>query len=88
MKRHGHLWADVIEFDNLLRAARQAQLGKRYRDNVLDFNYDLESNLLQLQDELISQTYRPVQNLPNRRTEKTDDFRRALPRPRGSSRAL
>ncbi len=59
MKRRGNLWTDVIAFENLAKAARLAQRGKRYRDNVLAFNYDLETNLLQLQRELISQTYRP-----------------------------
>jgi retron-type reverse transcriptase len=59
MKREGHLWIDVIDFDNLCLAARQAQRGKRFRDNVLEFNYRLESNLLELQQELISQTYQP-----------------------------
>jgi retron-type reverse transcriptase len=59
MKRHGHLWPDIIDFANLLKAARQAQQGKRYRDNVLQFNYHLEDELLQLQTELVSQTYRP-----------------------------
>src|SRR5262249_34097865 len=32
-----------------------------YRDNILSFNYDLESNLLQLHQELSSRTYRPGQ---------------------------
>jgi len=59
MKRHGHLWIDVIDFDNLYWAARQAQRGKQYRDNVLAFNDRLEPNLLELQQELISQTYQP-----------------------------
>jgi retron-type reverse transcriptase len=59
MKRHGHLWIDVIDFDNLYLAARQAQRGKRYRDNVLAFNDRLETNLLELQQELIAQTYQP-----------------------------
>ncbi len=59
MKRHGHLWPSIIDFANLLKAARQAQKGKRYRENVLQFNYHLEEELLQLQAELASQTYRP-----------------------------
>jgi RNA-directed DNA polymerase len=59
MKRHGHLWIDVIDFDNLYWAAHKAQRGKRYRDNVLAFNANLESNLLELQQELIAQTYQP-----------------------------
>lgn len=59
MKRYGNLWHQVIDFENLLNAARKAQRGKRYRDNVLDFNYHLESELAQLQTELQNQTYKP-----------------------------
>jgi hypothetical protein len=39
MKRYGNLWAQITDFANLLQASRQAQRGKRFRDNVLDFNY-------------------------------------------------
>lgn len=59
MKRHGNLWPQVIAFENLLAAARQAQKGKRFRDNVLSFNYHLEQSLQQLQTELVHQTYVP-----------------------------
>ena len=59
MKRYGYLWQDVIDFDNLLAAARQAQRGKRFRDNILRFNYDLEHHLIQLQQELQTKTYYP-----------------------------
>jgi retron-type reverse transcriptase len=59
MKRIGHLWIDVIDFDNLLKASFQAQRGKRFQENVLAFNYDLESNLLRLQEELVAQSYQP-----------------------------
>ncbi|MGD1906577.1 MAG: reverse transcriptase domain-containing protein [Leptolyngbyaceae cyanobacterium] len=59
MKRHGNLWPQIIAFENLLAAARQAQRGKRYRDNVLAFNYNLAGELLQLQQELNTQTYAP-----------------------------
>ena len=61
MKRYGYLWPQVINFDNLLAAARQAQKGKRFRDNVLRFNYSLENELIQLHQELATQTYRPGQ---------------------------
>ena len=40
-------------------AARQAQKGKRYRDNVLAFNANLETELLRLQRELDTQEYVP-----------------------------
>ncbi len=59
MKRHGNLWPQITDFTNLLEAARKAQRGKRYQENVLAFNYDLESNLLRLQEELVTQTYQP-----------------------------
>jgi retron-type reverse transcriptase len=59
MKRHNYLWDELTSFENLLKAARQAQKGKRFRDNVLKFNDRLETELLQLQQELREQTYQP-----------------------------
>lgn len=59
MKRYSHLWADVVAFENLLQASRQAQRGKRYRPNVLDFNYNLGQELLDLQAELTQKIYTP-----------------------------
>jgi retron-type reverse transcriptase len=59
MKRYGNLWAEVVDFQNLLAAARQAQRGKRFRDNVLRFNYSLENELTHLQQQLQNKTYQP-----------------------------
>lgn len=59
MKRAAHLWPAVTSFANLLQAAKQAQRGKRFRSNVLAFNFQLESELEQLQRELMTHTYRP-----------------------------
>ena len=59
MKRAGSLWPLITDFENLLLAAKKAQACKRYRPSVLEFNYDLERNLLTLQRELIEKTYRP-----------------------------
>ena len=59
MKRYGNLWSQVVAFENLLQAARQAQCGKRYRPNVLVFNYNLDQELLRLQSELTQKTYTP-----------------------------
>ncbi len=42
LKRYGNLYPQVIEFENILLAARKAQKGKRFRENVLAFNYNLE----------------------------------------------
>jgi RNA-directed DNA polymerase len=59
MKRYGNLWADIISFANLYAAAKQAQRGKRYKQNVLQFNDNLEAELFRLQTELQTQTYQP-----------------------------
>ena len=59
MKRHGDLWPRIVAFENLLLAARKAQLGKRSRHNVRLFNFNLEGELTQLQTELMSGSYQP-----------------------------
>ena len=59
MKRVGNLWSNIIDFDNLLFAARKAQKGKRFQENVLRFNYDLEAELFDIRDELMEKTYQP-----------------------------
>jgi retron-type reverse transcriptase len=59
MKRHGNLWPQVIDFNNLLDAAGKAQRGKRYRENVLYFNSRLADEIQRLQDELGAKTYQP-----------------------------
>jgi len=59
MKRSGNLWAEIGSFANLLDAASKARKRKRYRDNVLEFHYNLELELVKLQNELIAKTYRP-----------------------------
>ncbi len=59
MKRHGNLWPQVIDFNNLMAANKKAQRGKRYRENVLYFNSRLADELLQLQTELESRSYQP-----------------------------
>ena len=59
MKRYGNLWHQVINWQNLYQASRKAQRGKRFRHNVLSFNYNLESELFLLQKELQTKTYQP-----------------------------
>jgi retron-type reverse transcriptase len=59
MKRYGNLWHQIIDFTNLVAAARQAQKGKRFRENVLEFNYNLEAELAQIKTELETKTYTP-----------------------------
>lgn len=59
MKRYDNLWSEIISFENLLVASQKAQKGKRFRHNVLAFNYNLEAELLKLQAELANKTYTP-----------------------------
>lgn len=59
MKRQGNLWPQIIDFGNLLIASKKAQRGKRYQQNVLEFNDQLGEELLQLQRELETKSYQP-----------------------------
>ncbi len=59
MKRIGYTWTQITSFENLLIAYKKARLGKRSRNEVALFGLNLETNLLQLQDELINKTYMP-----------------------------
>ena len=54
-----HLYPRLTSFASLQAAARRAQRGKRYRPAVLTFNANLEAELLGLQEELRSFSYRP-----------------------------
>ena len=54
-----HLYPRLTSFASLQAAARRAQRGKRYRPAVLAFNANLEAELLGLQEELRSFSYRP-----------------------------
>ncbi len=53
------LFDRITAFPNLLLAAHRAALGKRLRPNVAAFTLRLESELLELQRELVSRTYWP-----------------------------
>ncbi len=61
MKTYKNLYPQIISFENLYLAYRQARKGKRDREVVANFEFDLESNLLCLQQELTSLTYEPGQ---------------------------
>ena len=59
MKRYGNLYPQIVDFRNLLAAAKKAEKGKRFRENVLDFNYNLEGELATIQKNLSEKTYQP-----------------------------
>ena len=53
------LFERLTSWENLLRAARQARRGKRRQPEVAAFELERERELLRIQDELRSGTYRP-----------------------------
>lgn len=60
MKRYGYLFAEIVSFDSLMRAARQAYRGKRNKSRVAAFYFNLENEVLDLQRELKSGIYKPL----------------------------
>jgi retron-type reverse transcriptase len=59
MKRHANLWPQVINFGNLMDAAEKARKRKSSHRSVIQFEYRLEEELVNLQDELCEKTYQP-----------------------------
>lgn len=57
MKRYGHIYEQIYDFENLYLAYLEARKGKRYRDEVLEFSANLEENLIEIQNELIWKMY-------------------------------
>jgi len=58
MKTYKNLFQEVCEFKNLHNAYLKARRGKNDAAEVLRFTYDLENELLKLQNELKTQTYK------------------------------
>ncbi len=59
MKTYKHLYPQITAFENLHRAFKKAARGKRGRPDVAAFEFDLERQLLNLQADLQTETYRP-----------------------------
>mgnify|MGYP003772126281 FL=1 len=59
MKTYKNLYIEIMSFENLYLAYRQARKGKRGKAPVANFELNYEPNLLELQDELLSLTYKP-----------------------------
>ncbi|MCA9091408.1 MAG: hypothetical protein KDA90_22565 [Planctomycetaceae bacterium] len=55
MKRIGNLWEELVSFENLYRAYRNARRGKRRQRAVEQFEYRREYELARLQAELRSE---------------------------------
>jgi retron-type reverse transcriptase len=59
MKRHGNLFTQISSFENLFYASRTARHGKRHKPGCASFEMNLEENLWQLHEQLVSGRYRP-----------------------------
>ncbi len=58
MKRYGFLFEKILSFDNLLIAARKAFRRKKHREIVMEFYFNLEKELVAIQEDLLSGTYK------------------------------
>lgn len=58
MKTYDNIFADICSFESLHSAWLKARKGKRFKAEVLEFSYNLESNLLRLKQELEAGTYK------------------------------
>jgi len=59
MKTRKHLFDQIISFENLYKAAKLAQKGKRFKLATLRFNFFLEKELWVLHKELSEKSYQP-----------------------------
>jgi RNA-directed DNA polymerase len=57
IKRVNNLYEQIYSFENLYEAYLTARLGKKMRAEVLEFTARLEENLIEIQNELMHQTY-------------------------------
>lgn len=56
-RRKNNIWRNKITFSNLLAAHKRAKKGKRFRDEVIRFEMNLEENLMNIGKELLNGTY-------------------------------
>ena len=58
MRRHGNLWARVVDPQNIRLAYARARKGKGWQHNVRRFDRNLDANLERIREMLVSKTYR------------------------------
>ncbi|MBI3623850.1 hypothetical protein HY212_07270 [Candidatus Pacearchaeota archaeon] len=81
MNTYKNLYEEVTNLGNLILAWRKARKGKTKKDYVIEFEKDLIKNLLNLQEELKNQTYKPkplqtfILRDPKTRKISKSDFR-------------
>ncbi len=59
MKTYKHLYPRICDFENVRLAYRDARRGKRDKAQVYNFEFNAESELVRLRDELVAKAYRP-----------------------------
>jgi len=58
MKTYKNLWEQVTSFENLRRAFYKARKGRSKNPEILGYFFNLEKKLFQIQEELLSKTYK------------------------------
>ena len=58
MKTYNNLYDKICLFDNIYDAYLKARKNKRYHRETLKFTYNLEENLISIQQDLINKTYK------------------------------
>ncbi len=53
-----NIWDEIISFENLYEAYKNARKNKRYRSEILKFSSDVEKHLFELHEELKNRTYK------------------------------
>lgn len=57
-KQIKNVYKTLYSYENLYQAYLEARKGKRFRDEVLKFSYNLEENLMEISEELKNHTYK------------------------------
>lgn len=57
-KRVNNIFKPAITFRKLLEAHNKTKKGKRFKKQVIEFEMDLESNIIQIEKELLNGTYK------------------------------
>ena len=56
-KQIKNIYKNLCTYENLYEAYLQARKGKRYRDEILEFSFNVEEYLMEISEELKSNTY-------------------------------
>ena len=57
MKRYGYLYDKICDIENIKLAIKHSQKGKKSSKQIIEFNKNYDTNLIKLQELLISKTY-------------------------------